>query len=104
MKRPKETTYTSIVYDYLCGADDFRKAAHVVEATKLTSGHVSTSLHALKAYRAVDCIEQDHSLWWFATPETDTRLRVVLERTPETKKRRLRKKPAGPVTLPLSGS
>jgi hypothetical protein len=43
-------------------------------------------------YKAAECVEGNGKLWWFATPGSDTRCRQVLERVPEEKGTRNRKR------------
>ena len=91
MKRFKAPTCTHTVFRHLINADDFMTAQQIVASTTLNKNQVSASLHSLRHYKAVDCMDVDGVLWWFATPDTDARLRVVDERTPEAKPRKPRK-------------
>jgi len=87
----KEPTCTSIVQTAVTAADDFVTAKWVVEATRLTPNQVSAALYHLKKYTFLSCFESDGKLWWFSTPETDTRSRTVERRAPEAKPRKTRK-------------
>jgi len=89
--QPKEPTATSLVMLALVNADDFMTMAQLKEITGLDSNHVSAALYSLKKYSAANCIEQDRTLWWFATAEDDTRCRVIEERRPESRPRKPRR-------------
>lgn len=91
-RRRKEETSTSRVLRTLCQADDFRTSRQLQDETGLDVNHVSAALHHLRKHQAVDLVEAEDNLWWFATPTTDTRCRVVEERTPELNPRRPRRR------------
>jgi len=99
MKKIKETPKIKLVFDCLVQADDLLTTREIVTRTQLPLHNVSTSLRCLRLYHAVDCIEGEDQLWWFAQPEEDLRVRVVEERTPESKPRRPKRprKRKGPV-------
>lgn len=82
--RLKETTATSLVLGALVRADDFRTGRQLVEETGQSPARVSAALYSLLKHKAVELVEAPDNLWWFATPESDTRVRVVEERTPES--------------------
>ena len=88
----KEPTKTSIVYQTLVSADDFITAAQLIERLvgKANPNQISAALHHLKKRNAVNCMESDHKLWWYSTPETDNRLHIVDEKAVETEPRRRR--------------
>jgi len=92
MKRQKEETSTSRVYRALREADDFRSGKQLQDYLGMDVNHVTASLHHLRKYSAVDAIEGEQTLWWYATPESDARSRTVEERVPEAKPRRPRRK------------
>lgn len=92
MKRLKETTSTTRVFEALRAADDFCTGRHLQVVLSLDSNHVSAALYHLRKYHAADYIEQPDALWWFATPESDLRCRVVDERTPESRPRKPRRR------------
>lgn len=71
--------------------NDFVRAKEIAQHFKLTINQVCTSLNQLRIFKAVNSIDQD-GLWWYATPETDTRTREVIERVPESKPRVKKKK------------
>lgn len=73
-------------------ADDFLTLRMLVAKTGMTTNQVSASLSHLRSYHVVDVIETEGGLWWFLTPDTDTRSRVVEERTPEDSPRRPRRR------------
>lgn len=97
MKPFKETTITTRVLEGLIRADDFMTARQIQEKflPDKTPTRVATALVELRNFNAVGCIEQYNRLWWFATPDEDTRTRIVHERTPESRpRRRARRRPA----------
>lgn len=91
MRKTKEPTCVSVVETFVTKADDFVTAAQVIEGTQLTPNQVSASLIMLKKYQALACFESDGRLWWFSTPETDTRICKHEHRAPEVKPRKPRK-------------
>lgn len=90
----KERTATTLVMDALLRADDFRTGRQLMDELKLDTNHVSAALCHLRKYSAVDCVEGEDALWWFATPENDQRTKVLRERTPESRPRKPRRKRA----------
>jgi len=88
LKRP---TYTSIVYDYMVGLDDFCTASQIIRETGLDINHVSACIYHLKKYRAIQGMSVEGTVFWFATPEDDTRSHLMLEKAPETRPRKPRK-------------
>lgn len=82
MKLGRDVTKTRLVFEYLL-EHEFSRRAVIASATKLPLPAVTTCLHNLRHYQAVDVvIEADGVGWWFATPESDTRLRHIDERKP----------------------
>lgn len=67
-------------------------ARQIAKATGCSSANVSSALAALLNYKAVDIITGTTPPYWFATPKTDTRVRVVKERVLETKPRKRKAK------------
>lgn len=94
MKRNKETTATYIVLQHLIQLDDFATAKQIAAATKVTSNRVGAALHELRHYKAVFAESVQGTLYWAACPDSDTRMRKVLERTPEEPGTRKRKRKA----------
>lgn len=94
MKKRTEPTAVSIVFDALIRADDFLTGRHLQKMTNLSSNRVSAALYNLLKYKAANYIEAEKKLWWYPTPETDTRSRVIPEKVPETKPRKPRKRKA----------
>jgi hypothetical protein len=88
VRKIKEPTATGLVFDVMVRTGDFHTAPQLANLTGKTHGQVNSALGALLHYKAVIKVEQGGQLWWAATPETDTRIRTVHERTPEMKKRR----------------
>lgn len=90
-KKMKQPTATTLVLEALIRADDFRTSRQLQAELQLDTNHVSAALCHLAKHKAVEFVEADSSLWWFATPETDTRSRVVDERAPEDRPRKPRR-------------
>jgi hypothetical protein len=78
-----EPTWVSRVEDALRAADDFMSFAELAAATSANTNRLTAALHHLRKYRAVDSIDSGGRLYWFATPNTDTRCRRVELRRPE---------------------
>lgn len=104
MSRPRTTnpprpTWTFLVEEALRAADDFVGAPELAARTGGNTNQVSAALHALCRYRAVDCVSDAAGrLFWFATPDTDTRVRRCEERRPEepgTRRRGPKPRPPG---------
>lgn len=93
MKRITETTTTHLVCEALKAANDFRTVSQLMAETKQTNGRVHAALHHLRNYKAAECVQSDGQLWWYATPENDTRQYTREEHTPESKPRKQRKSP-----------
>lgn len=92
MPRLKQVTYTTQVFEWLTKQNDFATHHQVQSALGITRPQALASLVHLRKYKAVDCIvEPDGVSWWFATPEADSRTKVLVERTPEAKPRRTRR-------------
>jgi len=79
----RNITITCRVLEAMVLADDFRTSRQLGVELKLSSSQLSSSLAHLYKHQAVDCIEQPGTLWWYATPESDTRCRHMDERAPE---------------------
>lgn len=88
----KETTSTTLVTEALEKADDFMTAKGLQQATGRNVNQVSAALHALRQYKVVEAINSEGQLFWYATPWSDTRTKVVYERSPETKPRKQRRR------------
>lgn len=87
----RRPTWTKLILQALVAADDFATAQQLCAATGANIGQCTAALHHLRARHAVDCLASDGQLFWFATPASDDRARVVDERTPEepgTRRRR----------------
>lgn len=92
MRRFKQTTTTHLVLEALTRADDFRTARQLQEETGRNNNQVSAALSLLRRYKAVEAMAVEGTLWWYATPENDTRSRRIEEKAPELKKRKPRKR------------
>lgn len=95
MKR-KEPTATLLVYEVLLRSGDFRTSHQLVEETRETAHRVNVALYGLLHYKAVAVMPVPipgyirPALYWYATPDSDTRCRVVEERVPEVRGRTLK--------------
>lgn len=88
----KRATTTSLIVAALQERDDFMNQAQLVAATGCSRNRVSAALAGLHRYKAVDCIEvQGAQLWWYLTPDQDTRLRTFAEVKADIKRPRKRK-------------
>jgi hypothetical protein len=104
MSRPRtrnapQPTWTSLVEEALRTADDFLGAPELVARTGGNTNQISAALHGLLRYRAVDCVSDAAGrLFWFATPQTDTRTKRCDVRRPEdpgTRRRGPKRRPPG---------
>lgn len=87
-------TWTSLVEEVLRQTDDFmNRQMLLVRVSGMTGNQLDAALYHLRKYRVVDVIIQpDGEGWWFALPpDLDTRMRHVLERKPEVRRRKIRK-------------
>lgn len=92
-KADKRPTWTALVLKALVDADDFMNLSQIMEVTKATSRQASAAVCHLQKYKVIESVVgNDHKLWWFATPEYDSRLRHLEERVPEEKGNRTRRK------------
>lgn len=85
-----ETSYTKIVGDFLNKHDDFISTAGIADATGLTTLQLRQTLHWLRQCKAIDSVDSGGTLYWFATPETDTRVRTIDEHRREDEPRATR--------------
>lgn len=81
-------THTSVILAALVAADDMITAAHIQSTTGLRNDIVFTTLKHLRRHCAVDSIEEGGTLYWFATPATDTRKYALGELRHEDEPRR----------------
>lgn len=81
--RGRSPSHVSLVEDALRAADDFLLPSVLVQATGLRPVDVRTSLIHLFKYSAASFVEEGGQTFWFATPETDKRLRSLRQRAPE---------------------
>ena len=96
----KRTTYTKMILDYLISLDDYATKAMIVAAVKLKQDQVAITLHDLKRHHAIEAMEADGKLWFYATPEYDDRQRKLdeikedIKRTRTKSRRRVVTEPA----------
>lgn len=74
--KDKEPTYTHRVLSALVALNDFATSKQLRAITKIPSQGVLQSLYYLKKRQAVDAVSVEDVLHWFATPETDQRLKT----------------------------
>lgn len=89
MKYGRVPTAVHDVFTTLVAKDDFMSVEDLTTASRRTRHEVLRSLWVLRQYRAVECVRQGDGLWWFATPNMDTRIRHNDERTPESRPRKI---------------
>ena len=93
MRKIKQTTSTSEVERVLRAADDMLTPQEIVRRTGRNTNQVLAALCMLFEYKVVDFVadSKNKRTHWFALdPKYDTRSRVTLERTPESKPRKKR--------------
>ena len=101
MRKLRETTTTHLVFELLKQKDDAYTAREIAIAISRPTHNVFSALNELSNYKAVEKIEGCKHLYWFATPTTDTRMKVCEERTPESSPRKRRTRKAAVVGSPL---
>ncbi len=72
-----EVSNTRKVLDALIAADDFLSLPALTAAAKVTTKAAKTSLGWLRHIKAVDSVDSGGTLYWYATPESDQRLRTI---------------------------
>ena len=98
----KRPTDVSVVLHTLIGRDDFMNRRMLAEATELPRDRLMMAISHLLHYKAIDAVAAGPELWFMATPNNDTRVRVLAEITEGiTRKRKPRSKPAAPAPSPL---
>lgn len=85
-----ETSYTKKVTDALEAADDFMSLKALAEATGLNLKALRPTLWWLRKIKAVDSLESGGTLWWFLTPDTDSRSKVINAHRKEDEPRKVR--------------
>jgi len=68
---------TKRVLDYLIQSNDMVPFSVLKEHLSIDSSRLSAALTHLYRVYAVDVVEQNKVLWWFATPESDRRRRTI---------------------------
>lgn len=95
-RKHKMPTHTNLVMGALIAADDILSFAQIQERCPGSNrNQIAAALFQLRRHKAVDVIVQDDASYWMATADTDTRSRVVLERSPEKAPRNRKRKPVG---------
>jgi len=72
---------TKRVMDYLIQSNDMVPFSVLKEHLQMDSSRLSAALTHLYRSHAIDVVEQNKVLWWFATPESDRRIRTIAYRT-----------------------
>lgn len=90
MTKHTEVTSTTLVFEALVASEDFLNVRTLMVKTGRINNQVTAALSSLHKYKAVDFIHDASGTWWFATPDTDTRIYRVEERIPENKPRKKR--------------
>lgn len=73
--RIRRPTWTSVVMEHLVGLDDLVETRELRRQLGMVSRVLWATLCTLQRYRAVDCVASADGLHWFATPQTDSRVR-----------------------------
>lgn len=93
MRKFTELTTVNEVFRVLVEADDFMTARQISAKLPTHKSHnVMTALGSLRRYRAVNAIASPNAIHWYATPEYDTRMKTVVERVPESKPRKAKRR------------
>lgn len=75
----KQTPTTKLVLEALVNRDDFMDLGQLATATGRNRNQVSAALIHLHKSKAVDNVVVSDTLWWCATPDSDTRIRELSE-------------------------
>lgn len=75
----KKTTCTQLVVDYLTQLDDFATHRMIQISSGVTSSQITATLHDLRRFKAIDAMDVDGVLWFYATPERDVRTKTLGE-------------------------
>jgi len=84
------TSTTALVEQALAQAQDFMTVPQIAAAVKLPPASIMTALRWLVKAKAADRIEESQQLYFFITPETDTRTKKVTEHRKEDEPRVVR--------------
>lgn len=76
---PKRPTDTNVVLEALIGHDDFMNRAMLREATRLPRDRLMMALRHLLHYKAAEAVAVGKELWYMASPQSDTRIKVVAQ-------------------------
>lgn len=90
-KDPKPT-WVGLVWGVLLEANDFVASTELQKKTGGSQNQTNAALHHLQQHKAAEAVVGANGrLFWFATPESDTRTKQVEQRTPEDRPRRARR-------------
>lgn len=98
----KKPTWSSLILELLKASDDFLNLDQIKAATGASNNQATATLTYLCRRHAIECVDSGNRLWWFATAESDDRMRTHDLRVEEPKGNRVRgaKKP---IILPSHG-
>lgn len=91
-RKQKEPTLCIRVEAVLEFANDFLTANDVAKGAGITPHQAMSSLIYLRNWHAVESVESNGRLFWFATKEYDRRVKIVEQRAVEDKPRRNNRK------------
>jgi len=93
MKHSQEPSCVSLVFGVLVGSDDFKTVQQLKDETRCNMNQVLAATHHLQKYKAAEMMYSNGTTYWYATPDTDTRICSHDLRTPENKPRKTRRSP-----------
>jgi len=73
MRTPKRPSYTCLVFTALKEADDFMVLRQIAAKSGVSTTRASAALHHLYKKKAVSALSDDGQLYWYATPDEDSR-------------------------------
>lgn len=91
MRRNPQPTMVHLVFELLQSTDSMLATADVAAQTGVGRHDSFKTLHYLRSRHAVEWVRQGSVDYWFATPQSDDRVRHIAERTPELNGRRSRR-------------
>lgn len=92
-RKQARPTHVALTERALKEGDDFLTVWNLRDRTKLEGQKILVSLHHLFEHRAAAMLVDQGVTYWYGTPETDNRVKVILERKPEEPGSRRKAKP-----------